>query len=295
MDCFGVYNTIRSECTYLVRSLCASFTSLFGLFQKTVHVEPHSTLVLEPSRIKISGIENAGNSCILSVFLQELAALPEVYAVFLTTPLQKREGESDYAFAKRKELQQILIECTNTLNAGDLVKKSDVCRLSKVLVQLGWQAETTSFWRRFLHKLAPQLFSLPLSNPHQLFDKFFSIFSEVHSPYQIALLARTSPVSLEQIIKQTSSINNEHDDILWRVVEDSEVEQSLKEKFQLGNRLFRLKVVHIVQKTSTGNHVMMYQKIEDQWIGCNDATVYKVSTLPTKNIYAGIYASHILS
>jgi ubiquitin C-terminal hydrolase len=245
----------------------------------------------------MGGVENAGNTCIISVLLQEFAALPNFYDMFLNAQLEQDVGESESDFRHRQALQTHLSQCVNQLRTGITVNKRDICQLSKLLVQLGWQRDTTSHLRRILHEWVPGLFPLPISDPYVLYEKILLLFPEVSSAsHEIRLLTRISTAAHQQLFEQSQhSLSPDHaPHILWRVNEQNfNGEIALEENLQIDERTYSLKIVHVVLQRPTGNHVIVYRKENNHWICCDDVRVYRVDALPSTNIYAVIYDSRI--
>jgi hypothetical protein len=300
MNGLGIFVHIQRECIRLMVGARDGVISLFELFQKAIspNSEPNlSFSSLSHRNIKVGGVENSGNSCVLSALLQELAALPDFYDLFLTTSLQQGVAEPKSIFLSRNELQAHLKHCVNLVRSGDQVSKKDVCRLSALLMQLGWQHEVP-YSRRILHQWAPTIFPLPLANPYELFERVLALFSEDSSLinqidlHQIALLSRNSSVSQRQFFEQSPILENTTKPILWRIAEDPDVTMNLEENFQIKNRIFSLKVVHVCQDTPRGKHVVVYRKEGGHWIYCNDARLCQAPALPLTNIYAVVYDSH---
>lgn len=276
---------------------CASLYSLFQRALHPVHDVPLSPPLLHRN-IHVGGVENSGNSCILSVLLQEMAALPNFYDLYLNTPLKCGENESQMHFSNRKRLQTLFRECVNEIRGGNLVKKDQIGQISKVLLELGWQKESTYLWRRLLHKYAPATFPLPTSSPHNVYNLIFSLFPEISfSSEKIFLLSRISSVSNRQLFENEEMIQKEKtSSLLLRVAEDFENPDStgFLENFQIKERSFSLQLIHVMKSTPKGNHVFVYRKENNKWICCNDDLVTNEEILPTKNIYMVVYESRLL-
>lgn len=262
---------------------CVIFSNLFhiSLFSKSNH------LTLSHRNIKMGGVENAGNTCILSVLLQEIAALPSFYDPLLKTTLKLNNGESESHFQDRKNLQQQLNLCAKALRANQVINKKTICYLSKLLLRLDWQKETSTYWRRLLHQFAPNLFSLPMSDPHDLYDKLLSLFQEISSTsHRIVLLGKKSNENYRNVFEKSAFINLK-ENILWRLAQNPSATNSPEETFKINNRIFTLKLV----QTCTNQHVVIYRKEMDRWICCDDVRAYPVKILPNSNIHLLVYSS----
>ena len=300
MPSLRIRTDVQSQCNSLLRGFREWVSSLVGLFQRAVSPsrQPSST-TLSHLNITMGGVENAGNTCIISVLLQEFAALPNYYDMFLSAQLQQGVEESESDFYHRQALQAHLSHCVNQLRTGITVSRSDIRQLSKLLVQLGWQRDTTSHLRRILHEWAPALFTLPTSDPYELYQKILLLFPEVSSTsHELQLMTRVTTAAHQQLLAQRQH-SLDHDPaphILWRVDEQAiDGELSLQEDLQIDDRSYSLKVVHVVLERPEGNHVIVYRKENDHWICCDDARVYRVEALPSTNIYAVVYDSRITS
>lgn len=289
---------VPTQCVSWLGGVREWVSALVELFQRTVsspRLPPSNSLA--HLNLSMGGVENAGNSCIISVLLQEFAALPNFYDLFLNVQLEQDIGESESDFRHRQALQTHLALCVNQLRTGLTVNKDDVCQLSKLLVKLGWQRDTTSHLRRILHEWAPGLFPLPTSDPYVLYEKILLLFPEVTSAsHEIQLLTRISTAAHQQLFEQSQqSLSPDHaPHILWRINEqDFNGEIAIQEDLQINERTYSLKIVHAVLTRPTGNHVIVYRKENNHWICCDDVRVYRVNALPSTNIYAMIYDSRI--
>jgi hypothetical protein len=289
---------VPTQCLSWLGGVREWVSALVELFQRTVSPpRPPPSHSLAHLNLTMGGVENAGNSCIISVLLQEFAALPNFYDMFLNAQLEQGVGESESDFRHRQAFQTHLSQCVNQLRTGLTVNKNEVCQLSKLLVQLGWQRNTTSHLRRILHEWAPGLFPLPTSDPYVLFEKILLLFPEVtSSSHEIRLLTRISTAAHQQLFEQSQqSLSPDHaPHILWRVNEQNfNGEAALQDHLQIDDRTYCLKIVHVVLDRPTGNHVIVYRKENDHWVCCDDARVYRVDALPSTYIYAVIYDSRI--
>jgi hypothetical protein len=296
MNCCGISIQSYRAYTCLLKVLRESVASLFELFQRIASLPARSSPIpLSHRNIKVGGIVNSGHSCTMSVLLQEFAALPHFYDALLSAPLQQQPEESPCHLTQRKELQSQLHLCVTKVRSAQLVSRNDVSHLMTLLLELGWQNETTSALQRALYKWAPGIFTLPFADPYQLFEKVISFYPEASSDAKIALLGRTSAVAYRQLFEQSPVIECKNDSILWRVAEDYDATIELQENLQIKNRFFSLKLVHELVRTPRGNHVVIYRREQDKWICCNDVHVFQVSSPPLKNVYAVVYESQNIS
>lgn len=305
MNCLNFATFIRAECNQCF-SRCREKTrkcsiELYALFQRVMsifspasrHSSPSTSSPLLTRSVKIGGIENAGNTCTLSVLIQELAAEFDFYYPFFITSLEMGIEESEKDFALRKQLQVHLYRCVKDVCAGATVSRDNVIHLASLLQKLGWNKDPAPLWHRLLHKLAPALFPT-LYSPHKLYDKIISLFSEAYDPeYQIILLNKDADSTITQLFERSlfNAQSKSAPQTLWKVCVEQKSTTSLQEKFQVQQQLFSLKLVHACYDTPYGKHVVVYRKTEGCWISCNDAQITRVETLPPHDIYALIYES----
>jgi hypothetical protein len=287
-DYLWIERVFRTQSVNFVGILWKGGASLIGLVLQALRPSsPYCHADLSQRRITCGSVENAGNTCILSVILQEYAALPEAYHAFLKTPLIQRQDEGEHAFIKRKRLQELLADSVDAIQSGKTVIKKDVLQITYLLVQLGWLKDADPLWRLKLYEWAPNLFPLPISDPYALYDTLLALYPEGASNYKIALLANTAHVAHRHLL-ELSPFMDVQEEMLWRVAEDRTIDVDLEESFQVDRRLFSLKLVHVFENTPQGAHVVIYRKLKEEWICCNDAKVSCVKTLPIKNIYTVI-------
>ncbi len=240
---------------------------LLSIFQSTVpDLSPR--LSLSHRTIQLGGIENTGNSCVFSVMLQELAALPQIYDSLLVPSEQP--------------LQECLLRCVRSIRSGTRVSQAEVHALAAQLQKLGWQGSLSSAWRCLLSRLAPQLFPLPLLDASDLYQKTLGYLLEQAEsvPRQFILADKEFQPHLE---KHPS---------LWRVPLTNSP-RLLEEQFQAGPLLFSLRVIHAYRTTPFGKHVVVYRQQEGEWICCNDTEITRHPPLPTDTLYEAIYASDL--
>lgn len=294
----SIRTDVQTLCFSLLREVLEWVSLLIELFQRTVSfLRLPSSTSLAPLNLSVGGVENGGNTCIISALLQEFAAMPDFYDMFLNAKLEQSVSESESNFRHRQALQAHLSHCVNQLRGGITVNKRDICQLSRLLVQLGWQRDIAPPLRRILHDWSPELFPLPMSDPCELHEKILLLFPEAASEsHIIRLLTRVSTVAHQQLFEQFQhGLSTDHAHILWRVNEqDFHGDIALEENLQIGGRTYSLKVVHMVLEKPQGNHVIVYRKENGHWICCDDARVYRVDAIPSTNIYAVIYDSQII-
>jgi ubiquitin C-terminal hydrolase len=242
----------------------------------------------------MSGVENAGNTCVLSSLLQELASLGGYYDVLFNTQLDQAKQESTDDFASRKALQKALKAAIEHLRSGRVVSASDVQEITRLLLALGWQKDTISSVRKCLHAWLPKLFFVPLSDPLELFEKIVSLFPEAqHSTKQVALACKTAGVSIRTLFEKSPLLDTSS---LWRVAATFDAEEPLEEECTVGSRQFSLKLVHVRKETIGGYHVTVYKKQDKEWLCCDDAqiSIEKIAPLASQ-IYALVYESRCVS
>jgi hypothetical protein len=295
MDHVSFAASFRKECLQLWEQCKNSAFSLFGLFLKAIASMEYVPVSapLANRKIAIGGVENVGNSCIFSTMLQDMAAEPAFYDTFFTTQLQ--QGSDDNGrFTLRRELQGHLLYCITKIREGNLVKKQEVRRLANLLQQLGWGGHLVSAWRLFLNRIAPSLFPIPLFSPYKLFDTILALFSEVsHPSHRIVLMAKSREISFEKLIETSDAFHESQPNTLWKIAVDPKENPNLPEQFELHECQFTLKLVHHLQETPRGNHVLAYRKHNEGWVSCDDTQVEAVKSLPTSNIYSVVYESRL--
>ena len=132
-------------------------------------------LCLHSRKVTSGGVASIGNSCILSVLLQEFAACSKAYDVFLRTPLHQRPAESPEIFEQRREAQQILKDSVDRIRRGVCVEAQEVESLFQILHQLGWEGFLSSVWSRFFYWIAPNCFPLPQFSVQGLYHKVLEV------------------------------------------------------------------------------------------------------------------------
>lgn len=275
-----------------IRYLCLPFkvfyeggSILTHLFKRAVQASVQPSEKKLAQRVSIGGVENGGNTCTISVLLQEMAALPEYYDQFLFSPLKREPSESNAQFALRTKLQACFRDCISTIRKGELVKREAMHTITTTMVKLGWQKSTLPFWRKWLHVQAPHIFSLPLSYSYGLYEFVLQLYPEIRN---IALMARISESSYQQLFQNSPFIES-HAHLLCRVKEDRNKTITLEKTITVGKRRFTLEAIHVSLPTPRGIHAVIYRKTGDQWFLCNDTNVQAVENPPSKHISMLIY------
>jgi hypothetical protein len=251
-----------------------------------------STLIssaLSQDRIKVGSVENAGNTCILSVLLQEIAALPELYDACLYSKLQPCPHETPQSLKLRQQLQKHLADCISKLRLNLIVNKKEMQQLSHLLLSLGWLANSTALWRRLLHQWAPSIFSLPLSSPHEAYDTFLSLFAEYPS-HKMILMGQNSAFSVRQILKKEQALSGQSKQVFWRIACNPDNKVFFPRQFKHQNYIYQLRLVHVKQMDA--RHVILYRKEQKRWLCCNDTSIQVADSLPKQGIYALMYSSN---
>lgn len=231
-----------------------------------------TTANLSKRAITVGGVQNVGNTCVLSTMLQEFAT-DECYDVFFKTQ-------------RNNPLHSAINRCIEEIREGKTVQKAEIRNIFRLL---GRQEELLSYWKiqwkQLLHQIAPFLFPPPAFtvNPHELYTLIaLALFTE-ETTKRIVISTQDTALSLPQFIEKSPSFQ-EADESLWRIT-DPKIEEKPLEEFRVKNLQFLLKVVHVRQD----NHVIVYRKSGKSWICCNDEKVSEVDSLPAKNIYGLVY------
>jgi hypothetical protein len=257
------------------------FSSLFSIFERKVSVIANTSG--SQRTYTLGGVENCGNTCIFSSLLQDFAALPEAYNIFLNSP------------SAHEKFRQHFKSAIENIRAGKTVKKEEVVKLASLLRSLGWEGRVvSSLWRRWLHRLLPCIFSPVYFSPYALYEIVFKnlIAISAVSTHQFVFAGKENrKLPFSQYFQSRAEIKNSKDRFIWRVVPKGGSVPHLEENFQEGQQQFTLKIVHVYQKTFSGKHVLVYRKLGNEWVCCNDTKITAVKKLPTKNIYAVVYAS----
>lgn len=277
------YSSFHTSISSIWWKIYEGATSLFTHALPLPQPLPTSDSPLLHKIIKIGGVQNAGNTCVLSVVLQEFAAFPDYYDIFLNASLVQDHNESEFDFSKRQQTQKLLNELVHKIRSGITVNTEEIDPLCEALIHFGWEASKCLKG------------GYTESNPCKLYDLILSLFSEATTEtHQIALLARPLTVNLQEFIQSTSILSDSQDHILWRILEEDESnsESSIfPDYFELQQRKFYLQMLYVAQKTSKISHVKVYRKVHDHWYCCNDGRVSKVNKPISKDIYMAVYDS----
>lgn len=293
MHC-GVIILAQTICLQLWEQ-CSSFClALFSLFEQNVSDLTHSHSMGE-RKVRIGGVENTGNSCIFSAILQDLAALPQIYDALLSSPLQRGLKESESRFATRLAVQKILYSSILNIRAGKQIEQKEIKALAERLQNLGWQGHLSSAWRCFLHRLAPNLFSLPLFSIYELYETTLYCLLE-EAPFfsqQIVMTGKLEPGSCSDFFASHPEFGKTSPHTLWRVALNTPL-TDLEESFQIGSLEFSLRLVHAYRNTEFGKHVVVYRKSKEEWICCNDTQITPSAPSALDTIYTVVYESRQL-
>jgi hypothetical protein len=271
---YSIFQSIYNRISLLFQQIIKSFTP-----------NPPS---LE-GRVTFGGVENAGNTCIFSVMLQDFAALPKYYDAFIYGSLLQGEGEDAAHFDKRKEVQKLLQRSIQAIRRGSTVKKEEVQKLAHFLQGLGWEGSLPSLWRRFLHLVAPCLFPIPEFSVFKLFEKTIGVLThsifESRSAASIVFLSGADVENaISTFLSREESVNHQ---ALWRIA--TEPGKPILEEVKVGKRTFTLRLAHAEKKGRFGNHVVVYRKGERGWLCCDDTRITAIKELPLHSIYSLVY------
>ena len=282
----------QHSCLYFWQPLESFCRSLFALFQKTLFCCPQGSSLAD-RQIKIGGVENTGNSCIFSVMLQDFACLPQVYDVFLQYPLQKSDEEDEQRYQNREALRQSLYRSIVEIRSGVRVEKKEIEEIASHLQTLGWTGNLGTLWQRFLHWVAPCIFSLPQFSAYELYEKTLALLvAGQSSEYQIVFLQKEDvEISFPQFFANRTEVQKCYYPLLWRVTPKEHRVARLDTSFVVNGRQFSLKCIHAYQETSSGKHVIAYRPYEGQAVCCDDTSISAVETLPLDHLYTLVYES----
>lgn len=229
------------------------------------------------------GVENAGNSCTFSVVLQELAAMPECYDPLLFHSLQRRGGESAATFGERTGLQQKLLGCLQQIRSGNTVSAGAERGLAASLRVLGWEGRLATPLQALLYRIMSHWFPLPQFDVHEVYERLMSLL--IDEPGQI-FIGRVEGGSVSAYLAERFRGMGPS---APRVVRVSVENCPLEEEFERGGFGFSLRVVHVSETTPSGHHVIVYEKVGEGWVYCNDRQVSK-QALPASEAYLLVYA-----
>lgn len=293
MNLIGGREQIYFIYTSFVENVCACLKPLFELFKRVVYTPSSCHESFQPYReITVGGIKNVGNTCIFSVLLQEFAALPSYYDFFLSTSLVRRQDEAESEFLQRKILQEHLRDCIRKIRSGQTVTSEEMHPVALLALQLGWQHHDMTLLHRVLYRWAPTIFPMPPADPTSLHLFLLNVISDSpETPLIVGLGKRT--VTYQEAFENSSIMQSCQDVALCRIIHsEAQIKETviLPERIETQNRQYSLQLVHVFKETGIG-HVIVYRKVNDQWLCCDDANVYAVKALPPTDIYTVVYAS----
>lgn len=232
-----------------------------------------------------AGVQNGGNSCQLSVLLQEHVAAPEIYDPLWSSPLSKMDGESDFQFEARKKLQTLFRGCVDALKAGQMVNRQSVRKVQHLLYDAGWNGNFPSVIYRILHQIAPRIFRPYQASAlelHRIVTRFFQ--KEIAVTYS----EYTNQVEpLHSFFKGLNLTGSQKR--LLRISVTSKNETQLLDRYTGNGFNYTLKQINVCQKTLLGHHIVAYRKVGKYWFCFDDDKVKMVDQIPLKGINSVIY------
>lgn len=245
---------------------------VFSLFRPLVHLfsrifrynQYDRYAFLKSKKWSVGGIENAGNSCFISVVLQEFANFPEVY---------------DQLFSKNFEgnkniLQQSLLKIINNIRSGSPTRATHITHLRALLKKNGWQEPSFSRIKRILHRIFPRLFPLPTGGPFELYEKILHLFNM--SSDSIVLID-DNPTNLKEKLYsvdkrfQEISISKEMKErSLYRIWLPLNHQYAFSDIIETKTHRFTLRQIHYSPKK---DHIATARKIGSHWLHINDNLV----------------------
>lgn len=219
-----------------------------------------------------------GNTCTSSVLLQELAAFSEIYEPLLQPDLQTGDAQ--------RELLGHLAFCVQELKTGRSVTYNMVTELNRLLIRLGWLQEKLSLFHHYLYPLSSFFSSLPSGSPYDLSELVISFLQHRES---IVVLEKGSNESFQEAILNAFPKIDLAPHCLWRVAKEYQEEVPFEDSFSINGFTFSLKMVLSCQRKSSGNHVVAYRRLEDQWMLFDDNKVIAVHEPSTIGVYMVLY------
>lgn len=271
VNLFQTSTAFREFSTKVADALSELFSSVIDCFS-FINREP----VLRPLPGRV---HNAGNTCTLSVFLQEVAALPEYYSCFNLPLSQKTPEESP-----KQTLQRRLTKCVATIRDGGTVSSKQIHRLAVSLLMFEQFRVDVPMWRLRLYKWVPALFSLP----HLTIDRVFvSIYNQIFSEEFAAAgatIVQFGRVGFEgQVIEEEDFFRRDPTvaqiDSPQLLCRDNQptLHENVPEEFDAQGRLFQLKLVYALETSWVSNHVVVYRRMDEgSWVYCSDTDVHPV-------------------
>lgn len=285
---------MRSSVLFLY-DRCWDFASrLFLIFERCVSTFP-SNPTLTHRTITVGGVENTGNSCIFAAILQDFAALPHVYDPLLLSPLKKSSDETELRFVTRQAMQQCLRHCIGKIRSGNLVEDAEVRNLAEHLQHLGWQGHLSSAWHCCLSRLAPGLFPVSHFGVYDLYEKTLKYLLPQNPQFlgKIVLAGKEDTRSFSEFFASHPELQKGNLQKLWRIALN-QPPATLEEHLVVGSRAFSLQVVHAFRTTPLGKHVVVYRKVEGEWICCDDTQITRAAPAASDHIYTVVYESRPL-
>lgn len=309
------FDVCRSPLLYVASSFSTAFCTLTALFHRTISALTHcfkgQSSSLSSRLIGIAGIQNAGNTCVLSVLIQDLSSETHFTDFMLGKTLRKVPEESPAKFETRLKLQAHLKRCVDKNRNGKLITRSEMRQLRQYLCDAGWDEPVQPIWQRILNDISSHLFPPRQARPFHLYHTLRILFEEkdykypnvsegLYKTWDASSAHAQAPIVHAEYTPDTSGplqkylaalpLNDRAERVLWRIRNIGYMKLThLPERVETGTHTFVLKQIHIHQK----NHVMLYRKVDRQWINCNDDTLSQAKSLPEDGIYALIYEARV--
>jgi hypothetical protein len=124
----------------------------------------------------IGAVENAGNTCFISVVLQEFAESYKYYAHMF----EENHGETDPSI---NSLRTFLGDVTKRIRNTETIPAQDITHLTTLLVKAGYPMPRCSRLQQILNRIFPALFPLtPIGSPYVLYDTICGLL--MHQDYK---------------------------------------------------------------------------------------------------------------
>lgn len=235
------------------------------------------------SESRFGRVANAGNTCTSSVLLQELSAFSEIYEPLLQPDLLTSEAQ--------RELLLHLAFCVQELKSGRSVTYNMVTELNLLLIRLGWLKENLSLFHQYFYPLSAFFSPLPSGSPYDLSELALSMLKHIEG---VIVLEKGSNESFQEAILNAFPKIDLAPHCLWRVAKEYQEEVPFEDSFSMNGFTFTLKMVLSCQRKSSGNHVVAYRRLADQWMLLDDSKVIAVHAPSTIGVYMVLYEAMLM-